>query len=78
MSKQFGKHCRENMTQLHLGDFQPVFLAAAGGTGQHTSGCPRTAPHCPGGTKGLGAAPAQTQRETAGKRKLSSEWSHSA
>lgn len=29
MSKRFCKHCGENTTQLHLGDFQPVFLAVA-------------------------------------------------
>ena len=67
------------MTQLHLGDFQPVFLAAAAEEQISTrAAAPHTLPSCLGVAEGLGAAPLQAQRETAGKRKLSSGWSHSA
>lgn len=51
MSKRFRKHRRDNMTQLHLGDFQPVFLAAEG------AAAPRRLPGCPGVAEGMGGCP---------------------
>lgn len=55
MSKRFCKHCRENMTQLHFGDFQPVFLAVAAEQRMGTQGAaPHTLPGLSGGGQGSG------------------------
>lgn len=53
MSKRFHKLCRENMTHLHLGDFQPG--SSTGGVEKCPSSClTHTLPQLPGGGQGSG------------------------
>lgn len=79
MSKRFHKLCRENVTHLHLGDFQPLLLAAALEEQRIArAAAPHTLPQMSGGGQGSGGCSCSASREAATMRKCLLGWSHSA